>query len=110
MILHRIGRIAVRPQLIAGHIACGSCKETEYPVYDGSAGVLYGSGLDNVELGIGLAAYPPVTHIAVLRAVYLPMVSSSMMMPCMVSMVTTADMPMQLPALMVLPRVELYTS
>ena len=35
----------------------------------------------------------------------LPMVSSSMVMPCMVSIVTTADMPMQLPALMVLPSV-----
>ena len=71
VILHRIGQIAVRPQLIAGHIACGSCKKARNPVYDGSAGMLYGSGLDNVELGIGLAAYPPVTHIAVLRAVYL---------------------------------------
>ena len=40
----------------------------------------------------------------------MPMVSYSMVMPCMVSMVTTALMPMQLPALMVLPRVELYTS
>ena len=71
MIFHRIGKIAVRPQLVAGHIACRSCKQARDPVYDGSAGMLYGGRLYYMEFCIRLVAYPPVAHIAVLGAVYL---------------------------------------
>ena len=57
MIFHRIGKIAVGSQLVAGHIACGSCKQARYPVYDGGTGMLYGGRFYYMELGVGLAAY-----------------------------------------------------
>ena len=60
MIFHRICKIAVRPQLVAGHIACRSCKQVQDPVYDGGTGMLYGGRLYYMEFCIRLAAYTPM--------------------------------------------------
>ena len=57
--------------MVAGHIACRSCKQVQDPVYDGGTGMLYGGRLYYMEFCIRLAADPPVAHIAVLGTVYL---------------------------------------
>ena len=54
IILHRVGEVCVRVELVDGDVTCRCVQELREAVYDGRAGVLDGRRLHYVELGFRL--------------------------------------------------------
>ena len=69
VVLHRVGEVLDRLELIAGDIAGGGVEQRRDAVDDRGAGVLDGRGLHNVELRLRLAEDLPVAQIAVVRSI-----------------------------------------
>ena len=69
VVLHRVGEVFDRLELVAGDVSGRSAEQGRDAVDDRGAGVLDGRGLHDMELGLGLAEDLPIAHIAVVRAV-----------------------------------------